>query len=103
MATKAELQAELTELRRQLRDRPEAAPETAAPDTAESSPEPEAPHRSMQTAFEQLLKDHGLSSDDMRGLMDQLNEELGHLPQDKPLLTALGAFGLGFVLGRLSK
>ncbi len=101
MTTKAELEAELAELRQQL-------DEALAPDEADADAEAEEQpgDETVGTghpALDQILREHGLSADEIRGMMDQFNEELGDLPQNKPLLTALGAFALGFVLGRMSK
>lgn len=103
MATKAELERELAELRRQMQERPEAV---AADPVEEPEPgiEPEAvPKGTGNDLIDQFLKEQGVAMEDIREVMDQFNEELGDLPQNKPLLTALGAFAIGFVLGRMSK
>lgn len=101
MATKAELEAELAELRQQMDEVPDAR-EADADKGQEAQTDPES-NGSGHPALDRILRDHGISPEEIRGLMDQFNEELGHLPQNKPLLTALGAFALGFVLGRMSK
>lgn len=82
MATKAELEAELATLRAELaaRDRPEKAEEND--------------------------EDKG-GKDEGAGLADNLEKDIGEiladledLPNKQPLLFALGAFAVGFMLGR---
>lgn len=88
MATKAELEAELAELRKQIaqRDAPDEGAENSAP-----------------TMLSDYMSSHGFDAKDIAELWEQLSKELGHLPQNKPLLTALGVFALGVMLGRMSK
>lgn len=50
-----------------------------------------------------MLSGHGVDKDQIDALWAQLSEELGHLPERKPLMTAVAAFGLGFIIGRMSK
>ncbi len=76
MATKAELEAELADLRRQLAERPAAGP---APET---DAEAETSDSSWDTEISDILK------------------MLEDVPNKQPLLLALGAFGLGYLLGR---
>lgn len=101
MTTKAELEAELAELRQQMDEVPDAS-EAEADTRQEAQPEVDT-NGTGHPALDGILHDHGISSDEIRSLMDQFSEELGHLPQNKPLLTALGAFALGVVVGRMSK
>lgn len=100
MATKAELEEELTQLRKQMAEHDE----TTASDAA-SKPDDEAD--SVQTVFSDLLAGHGVEATEISALWTQftgeLSSELDGLPEKKPLLTAALAFGLGFVLGRISK
>ncbi|SPJ28868.1 hypothetical protein [Falsiruegeria mediterranea] len=98
MATKAQLEAELAELKSQLaasdaKPAPKPAPE----------PESEPEHGDEQSAFAALLKEHGVDTQDIDALWAQFSSELSDLPEKKPLLTAVAAFGLGFALGRMSK
>ena len=96
MTTKADLNAEFVHLRqKQARTDSPPAPE------AESGDTPPAPDNAPDWA--ELLGQHGLDIDDPAGLIKQLTKELDTLARDKPLLTASAAFGLGFVLGRMSK
>lgn len=89
MATKAELEAELAKLRKQIaaRDAEEVAQQAAAP---------------PQPALADYLEQYGLDEKDIEVLWNQIATEVGNLPQKKPLLTLLGALGLGIVLGRMS-
>jgi hypothetical protein len=61
------------------------------------------PKTTPPTDWDDLLAAHGLSGEDTSKLLEQLTKELGDLPHNKPMLTAAAAFGLGFVLGRMSK
>ncbi|MFD3191442.1 hypothetical protein ACFMPD_14350 [Sedimentitalea sp. HM32M-2] len=99
MATKAELEAELADLRAELERSRERLEETAADAAAAAtSVVQEAP-----AALVDLLRAQGVGADEIAALWQRLSDELGGLPQNKPLLTAIGAFGLGFLLGRMSK
>ncbi|MBJ6370539.1 hypothetical protein [Sedimentitalea arenosa] len=89
MATKAELEAELAELRKQIADR-DAKDAAAKPQTA------------PQATLTDYLESYGLDQQEIEALLEQIGTELGNLPKTKPLLTLLGAFGVGVLLGRLS-
>ncbi|MDK3072603.1 hypothetical protein QO034_05730 [Sedimentitalea sp. JM2-8] len=90
MATKAELEAELAELRQKM--------EQKVSETVEAAARTDAPE-----AFAEMLSRHGIGSEEISQLWTKLSDELGPLTQNKTLMAAIGAFGLGFVLGRLSK
>ncbi|MBU2942798.1 hypothetical protein [Shimia thalassica] len=84
MATKAELEAELAELKKQLAQRPEkqAEPEERVPSTqTEDAPPAEAP----------IDWDKEISE-----VMTHLEE----FPHKQPLLLAFGAFAIGYMIGR---
>ena len=99
MATKAELATELAYLKKQMTERD--ASTRADPETeTETDPETQENAPGDWTA---LLKEKGLWSDDTAELLEKLTGEFEDLSHDKPLLTAAAAFGLGFVLGRMSK
>lgn len=89
MATKAELEAELADLRKQLAD----GAKQAAQDASTEAP----------AAFSDMLKSQGLTVEDISTLWQQFARELGNLPQNKPLITAIAAFGIGFMLGRMGR
>ncbi len=92
MPTKAELEAELADLRAAMDDRAEATQADEEEQAAEGG-----------SALGDLLAEHGFEGGDLDSLLAQFSKELGNLPQHKPLLTALGAFALGFAAGRMSK
>ncbi len=83
MATKAELEAELADLRKQLAERPTPAPQ--APD----EPETQAAGDEAKAAEIDWDKEVG-------DIMAQLED----IPQKQPLLLALGAFAVGYLIGR---
>lgn len=102
MVTKAELEAELAELKREMAAREatqasrEDAKEAAASDTAPDS---------MRDALSRALQSHGIdpSDLDLDGLWQQISGEAEDLMQKRPALAAIAIFALGFILGRVSK
>lgn len=90
MATKAELEKEVAELRSKLSEQ-------------ESEPEAEQAETETPGAFADILHDHGVDADQIEAIWAQFSKELGDIPQEKPILTAIAAFGIGFALGRLTK
>lgn len=115
--TLKELKAEFVHLKRQGTAR-DAAPEAeTGTETAENTGEKIAekiaekigttteadPASEPPIDWARLLAAHGLDSDESASLLEHLTRELGDLPHNKPLFTAAAAFGLGFVLGRMSK
>ena len=99
MATKAELQAELEKLRADMA-KDETPDNAVASKSADSS---ESGTSSTPDGWAEMLKSRGLDAADAEALLAQLSDELGDLPKNKPLITAIAAFGVGFVLGRMSK
>jgi hypothetical protein len=95
MATKAELEAELKALRKQMASHAKDAAETV--EDAGSSAQDAA------ETLAEMLKSHGISKEDAQELWGRVSQELGEIPQNKPLLMSVGAFSIGFALGRLSK
>ena len=85
MPTKAELEEELKALKEKV---------------ASDANDQESPEK--QTLADMLGR-HGVGSDQIDALWAQFSEELEHLPERKPLMTAVVAFGLGFIFGRMSK
>ncbi len=84
MATKAELEAELAELKAQL----------AANRVTEEKLQPDEPHEPPADEWEDL--GHG----SFEGVAEKIVEELEGLPAKRPLLMALGVFVLGYMIGR---
>ncbi len=112
MVTKAELEAELAELKRELAEREatEAAAEADAPQdrTEPAGPDEKTapdPVEQMREALAEALKSHGVDPADLDldGLWKQLSDEIADLARQRPALTAVTAFALGFILGRVSK
>ena len=90
MTSRSEFAAELAGLRQQLGERPAPAPRSA----------PKAPEAAF--SLDALLGEKGLNIRSAEELWDRLNAELDGVPQDKPLLTALAALGIGYLLGRVT-
>ena len=110
MATRAELMAELDMLRAKMAELEAEDADTAKAEDPPSDDPPDEPATDEETGLaaaqselERILAPHGVSVEDIESLADQLWTELGSLPQNKPLVTAIGAFALGFVLGRATK
>lgn len=85
MVTKAQLEAEVADLRRQL------AEQSQTPDPKQ--PGPEDHH---ETVTEKI-------TDNLDAWTTQIEEvltELEDLPHKKPILFALGVFALGYLIGR---
>ena len=90
MATKAELEAELAVLRRQIAERDRAT---------EDRPADAAPPRDPADAAD----DTELGSEDWDALFKEIVKELESLPQKRPLLVAAGIFAFGWLIGRSSR
>ncbi len=88
MATKAELEAELAQLKSELKRRDEPA----VPDKPAEPTEPDD--------LRGLLDEHGLNTDTLDALRENLLEELGALQKDKPLVVLAAALALGIIIGR---
>jgi hypothetical protein len=86
MATKAELEAELAALRRELAQL-KGLPDEAAED--------DEGHSTIRD-FVGSIRDT-----DLEGLAKQLTDEIESAMHEKPLLTALGILVVGYALGRM--
>lgn len=84
MATKAELEAELKQLRAELSAR-DAALETKETTKVDAEPEPEVDDESPS-----LEADIG-----------EILAELEEFPHKQPLMFALGALAVGYLIGRM--
>lgn len=114
MVKKEDMNVEVDALKKRLSESPEidhsTTSETVATDTQTESleAETEATEASDNAEIElkdvaNVLKEHGVEIDDLKGLWDQITTELRDLPTEKPLVTALGAFLIGFLAGRMSR
>lgn len=109
MATKAELEAELEALRKELAKRDqitqplgEAAGKAGAAlrDTGAALRDKGA---DGAAALADLLREHGLDPSEAEAIWNSLSQDLTRQARDNPLLTALLAFGLGFLAGRITR
>lgn len=112
MVTKAELEAELAELKRELAEREaqeasarQDAPQERTEQTETDEKTAAASVDQMREALTEALKSHGVDPADLDldGLWKQLSDEIADLARQRPALTAVTAFALGFILGRVSK
>jgi hypothetical protein len=99
MATKAELQAELAELKRLFAESRNAGTGTPA-DTVNDGTAPD--EDDSDTVPDNVMSEAmaALKGSDLEDMAKQIMKELESLPEKKPLLTALGAFVLGYLIGR---
>jgi hypothetical protein len=103
MATKAKLEAELAELKKLYSESQDANTNirnSEATKGAESTRKKSAAKspKALVDDLSDTLTD--LKSDDLENVAKKIFKELEGLPEKKPLLTALGAFVLGFLIGR---
>ncbi|MCV6825943.1 MULTISPECIES: hypothetical protein [Halocynthiibacter] len=87
MATKAELEAELLDLRRKLAERSSQQEEAREDEDVEALPDKDK----AETPSNQMDWDKEVS---------EIMAELHDLPHKQQLLIALGAFAIGFLAGR---
>lgn len=96
MATKAELEAEIAELRREMKQRDQEVQaekaEIAAAKDAIQPPETEG--------LRALLDEHGITADTFG---ENLLEQLTELQKEKPLVVLVAALALGIIVGRAFK
>lgn len=88
MATKAELETELAELRRQLAERPQSI-SPSEPEPAEDGDD----NADADTAG-------GFESLDLEKEIETLISDIDNFPHKQALLFALGVFALGYIVGR---
>jgi hypothetical protein len=84
MATKAELEIELAELRRQLAER-----DNATDDSSESA--------------EPVKKTVSETAEEWEAIITEVVKEIEDLPLKRPLLVAAGIFAFGWLIGRSSR
>ena len=96
MATKAELEGEVALLRRQneaLRSKAEQ------PSASDENQDPSSDIH-LPAQLSDALKEHGIDASDVEALGNQLVDEVTKLHKDHPLITLLGVFLVGCIVGR---
>ncbi|GGH24070.1 hypothetical protein SAMN05444007_103449 [Cribrihabitans marinus] len=92
MPTKAELEKEISQLKAKATEKVPDPRKIEVPDKDE-----------LKDGFRNLLEAQGIQPDEIEALWSDFRQQIADVPRDKPLMTAIAAFGLGFVLGRMSK
>ena len=92
MPTKAELEKEISRLKAKASEAVPDPRQVEVPDKDE-----------LKDGFRTLLESQGIEPDEIEALWTDFRRQITDVPRDKPLMTAIAAFGLGFVLGRMSK
>ena len=99
MATNAELESELSALRKQLAaGKPEPKPPLETPPADEHEEEGQIPHN-IQT----ILDEHGIDISSIEAVGKQIADEFAKLQRDYPLAALLAVFALGYIAGRATK
>ena len=104
MATKAELEAELAELKKLYSETQNTSVNIQNDETIDDavSAKKKPTVKSSKTLVDDLSNTFtDLKSDDLENVAKRIFKELEGLPEKKPLLTVLGAFVLGFLTGPL--
>lgn len=89
MATKAELEAEVEELKREMKQRDQ-----------EVQTEKDADQPAETDGLRALLDEHGIT---VENFGDNLLEQLTELQKEKPLVVLVAALALGIIVGRAFK
>jgi hypothetical protein len=100
MATKADLEAELAQLKSELKRRDERDKATDATDPTVAAKPDKPTDPGEPDDLRQLLDEHGLNADTLDTLRENLLQELDALQKDKPLLVLAAALALGIIIGR---
>jgi hypothetical protein len=108
MATKAELEIELASLRKELAERDTLSTKQQESGSDTSTATGTAPENGQSTvdAIDETNADSldevfaALQEGDLGALARQFEDEIGNLSQNSPVLTTLGAFLLGYLLGK---
>ncbi|WP_170482343.1 hypothetical protein [Ruegeria arenilitoris] len=96
MATKAELEAELADLREKLNERDDQEELSVTSPQSDNDAE-------ENSSLSKELSDFGINGESIEEVFRQLVHELDDFHKQKPVLTVAAAFALGFLLGRSSK
>lgn len=95
MATKAQLEAELADLKMQLAQRGAATDRSSEAEIVKP-----VPSAGQQAGDGLVAPDTEPEDLDWEAQLQDLLRDLEDLPQKKPLLLALGALALGYLIGR---
>jgi hypothetical protein len=98
MATKAELESELADLKQEMRQRGEETKKDEPPQGSSKS----EPASSEKSDLQQLLLSHGVDAETVEALGENLLDEIKALQKEKPLVVLVAAFALGLLVGRAS-
>jgi hypothetical protein len=98
MATKAELESELADLKQEMRQRGEETKKDEPPQGSSKS----EPASSEKSDLQQLLLSHGVDAETVEALGENLLDEIKTLQKEKPLVVLVAAFALGLLVGRAS-
>ncbi|MGI9356605.1 MAG: hypothetical protein ACR2PF_15775 [Rhizobiaceae bacterium] len=113
MADKSDIDSEVDELKKQLKKKSEPNARSESKDTSKKvSPESELKKDRIESEttdsndemgeIERVLKEHGLEADELHRLWEQLGDEFKSFANSKPLVTAMGLFLVGFLVGRIT-
>ncbi|MGI9368177.1 MAG: hypothetical protein ACR2O2_04995 [Ruegeria sp.] len=97
MVTKAELEAQVADLRRQLDDKPK--PEKEIGETSQSK-ESQTINSSIGSGDSEHERNISKAIEELSGEFEQVLADLDSLPHKKSILFALGVFTLGYMIGR---
>ncbi len=99
MATKAELEAEVASLRQKNEDLRSAAAQSSEAE----DPQVVSSDADLSKQLSNSLKEHGIDTSDLEALGKQLASQVAEAQKEYPLATLVGAFVVGFVVGRALK
>lgn len=99
MATKAELEAELSSLRAQL------AAEKPRPKPLRDTPPKKVPEEEtlLPQAIQKIFDEHGIDSSSIDAAGKQITDEFTKLQRDYPLAALLAVFVAGYFAGRATR
>lgn len=92
MVTKAELEKQVAELKRQLEEKSE--------DTEPNRPSPHSAGEALKDVVEDIPEKMSAEFENWSGEIEAALAELDTLPHKKAILFALGVFVAGYVIGR---
>lgn len=97
MSIHADLKKDIERLEEDLGRAAKRVSKAASPDAAKDA------LADIRTAVDDVLRDHGVKTDDIPQTRDALIEAAKDLPRKYPVASVLVAVGVGIMLGRASK